>query len=129
MLMYVTFCAGFDPAQLLMLTQMLTLSACTNITSLLQVMALEAEAQSVSAMSTPDALEARFAALEGGSGVEEELRALKAQQQSEYTLPCLVLPAAVWTVSVVYLPQPSLPACMCSFALHKSTRLSCTCLM
>jgi phage shock protein A len=46
-------------------------------------MALEAEAQSVSALSTPDGLEARFAALESGGGVEEELRALKAQQQSE----------------------------------------------
>lgn len=39
-------------------------------------MALEAETESTAAMATPDALEARFASLEGG-GVEDELRVLK----------------------------------------------------
>ncbi|KAJ9517064.1 hypothetical protein QJQ45_002568 [Haematococcus lacustris] len=42
-----------------------------------KVMALEAEAQSAAALATPDALEARFAMLEGGGGVEDELQALK----------------------------------------------------
>jgi len=42
-----------------------------------KVMALEAEAQSTSALASPDALEARFAALEGSSGVEDDLAVLK----------------------------------------------------
>jgi hypothetical protein len=39
-------------------------------------MALEAESEATTALATPDALEARFANLEGG-GVEDELRLLK----------------------------------------------------
>lgn len=42
-----------------------------------KVMALEAEAESMAAMTTPDALESRFAMLEVGN-VEDELKALKA---------------------------------------------------
>ncbi|KAJ9505659.1 hypothetical protein QJQ45_026695 [Haematococcus lacustris] len=52
-----------------------------------KVMALEAEAQSATALATPDALEARFAMvgylLEGGNSVEEELRVLKSGRPQE----------------------------------------------
>lgn len=51
-----------------------------------KVMALEAEAESVAAMATPDGLEARFAQLEGGN-VEDELAVLKASQNSRQALP------------------------------------------
>lgn len=46
-----------------------------------KVMALEAEAESVRAMTTPDGLEARFAQLETGN-VEDELAVLKASSQN-----------------------------------------------
>jgi len=47
-----------------------------------KVIALEAEAESVAALSAPDRLEARFAELEGsgGAGLDDELKALKAAQ-------------------------------------------------
>lgn len=48
-----------------------------------KVLALEAEAQGVTAMATPDNLEARFAMLEQGGGVEEELAALKSSSRSQ----------------------------------------------
>ncbi|KIY98303.1 Membrane-associated protein [Monoraphidium neglectum] len=42
-----------------------------------RVVAMEAEAESVGILATPDSLESKFAALEGSGGVEDELSALK----------------------------------------------------
>lgn len=42
-----------------------------------RVIAMEAEAEAVGILATPDSLENKFAALEGGSGVDDELAALK----------------------------------------------------
>lgn len=42
-----------------------------------KVMAMEAEAESVGILAAPDSLEAKFAKLEGGSGVDDDLAALK----------------------------------------------------
>lgn len=42
-----------------------------------KVVALEAEAESVGILATPDSIESRFLSLEGSGGVEDELTALK----------------------------------------------------
>ncbi|KAI8462693.1 MAG: PspA/IM30 family-domain-containing protein [Monoraphidium minutum] len=42
-----------------------------------KVISMEAEAESIGILATPDSLESRFAALEGAGGVEDELSALK----------------------------------------------------
>lgn len=48
-----------------------------------KVAQLEAQAQTASALVAPDSLERQFAALEGDSGVEGELRVLKRSQQQQ----------------------------------------------
>ena len=42
-----------------------------------KVVALEAQAESVGILATPDSVESRFAALEGTGGLDDELAALK----------------------------------------------------
>lgn len=48
-------------------------------------MAMEAEADSAGLLAAPDALEAKFARLEGSGGVEDELAALKRGQLTART--------------------------------------------